>query len=222
VHAGAAWQSQPTWSAVDPNAPADGTFPAAINLTGNTALGGVGGVQGGYMYQFTPAWVAGIEGDFSWTSLSDHRTSQLFTAAGAPFAAPGNAVSMSNNTEWLASIRGRLGFVGWWNTMFYVTGGGAWTNREYSATVTAPSITTSTAVTTFNKTQSGWVAGGGAEWQATTNILLRAEYLYYNFHSGASGSALFQPAVGALPLPIAFAWNSSNVQVARIAASYKF
>jgi hypothetical protein len=27
--------------------------------------------------------------------------------------------------------------------------------------------------------KSGWVAGAGAEWMATSHILLRAEYLYY-------------------------------------------
>ena len=46
-------------------------------------------------------------------------------------------VQMSANTQWLASARGRLGFVGWWNTMFYATGGVAWANIEYAAQFTA-------------------------------------------------------------------------------------
>ncbi len=84
VHGGAAWQSAPNWSAVDPNGL---TLPAT--LTGSTNLGAVGGIQGGYNWQFAPAWVVGVEGDISWASLGDHprlrqsfsRTAQRFREA---------------------------------------------------------------------------------------------------------------------------------------------
>jgi hypothetical protein len=32
-------------------------------LSGTPGLGAVGGIQGGYNWQFAPAWVTGIEGD---------------------------------------------------------------------------------------------------------------------------------------------------------------
>ena len=41
---------------------------------------------------------------------------------------------MSANTEWLLSVRGKLGWIGW-NTLWYVTGGGAWVNTEFTATI---------------------------------------------------------------------------------------
>jgi opacity protein-like surface antigen len=63
-----------------------------------------------------------------------------------------------------------------------------------------------------NTTKSGWVLGGGAEYQVTPNILLRGEYLYYKFN-GFSASEFETSQI--------FTWNSFNVQVARIAASYK-
>lgn len=69
VHGGAAWQSAPKWSAVDPNGDT-----ASATLTGSTNLGAVGGLQAGYNWQFSPAWVVGVEGDISWASLGDHRT----------------------------------------------------------------------------------------------------------------------------------------------------
>lgn len=47
AHAGAAWQSLPNWSFVDPNQfPA--TFASATLPAGNTGLAPVGGFQGGY------------------------------------------------------------------------------------------------------------------------------------------------------------------------------
>jgi outer membrane immunogenic protein len=221
VHAGAAWQSAPQWTATDPNAPANGFFPS-YNLTDHSGLGGVGGLQAGYNWQFAPMWVVGVEGDISWASLADHRSTNLFTSALVPI--PTASVQMSANTQWLASARAKFGFVGW-NTLWYVTGGGAWANIEYAATSTLvagpPALTT--AATSFNTTKSGWVLGGGAEWQATSHILIRAEYLYYSLNNGNTGSALASgPAAGAFPLPLGYNWEKYNVQVARIAASYKF
>jgi opacity protein-like surface antigen len=67
VHAGAAWQQHSAWSVFDP---ATGLF-ATSDVSGTAALGAVGGIQGGYNWQFAPAWVVGVEGDFSWASLSE-------------------------------------------------------------------------------------------------------------------------------------------------------
>jgi outer membrane immunogenic protein len=202
--------------------------PSNLPVTGGgPALGAVGGIQGGYNWQFAPAWVLGIEGDISWASLADHRTSGPILVSGGGVLI-GSSVAMSANTEWLSSVRGKLGWIGW-NTLWYVTGGGAWVNTEYTATTTVlpqaagpniPNLYQSN--TSFNTTQSGWVIGGGAEWQATTNILIRAEYLYYNLHNGVTASAPFSPPiVNTPPLPV-YSWSNYNVQVARIAASYKF
>ena len=76
--------------------------------------------------------------------------------------------------------------------------------------------------TSFNTTKSGWVVGGGAEWMATTNILLRAEYLFYNINNANVASAPFVPPIGGLGLPYSYNWSSYSVQVFRIAGSYKF
>ena len=103
VHAGAAWQSAPNWSFTDPN-----LVVIPFNLSSSTGLGAVGGIQGGYNWQFASAWVVGIEGDISWVLLSDHRTNGPFsTIGGGPVSA--SSVSMSINTEWLSSVRGKLG-----------------------------------------------------------------------------------------------------------------
>jgi outer membrane immunogenic protein len=237
AHAGAAWQQRSFWSWTQP----DGFFdPLDINRdSGGPALGAVGGFQAGYNWQFAPAWVAGIEGDISWASLSDQRTVGPLTRPGLlpilpHIVFPNTSVSMTANTEWLSSVRGRLGFVGWWNTMFYATGGVAWANIEYSAKTVSPPVFPPNLIlqgwdssTSFNTTKTGWVVGGGAEWMATTNILLRAEYLYYNINNGdVSASAPYSPPpiAGAATLagPPNYSWSRYNVQVFRLAASYKF
>jgi outer membrane immunogenic protein len=217
VHGGAAWQSTPQFTFFDPNAPGDGIFPLQ-NLSGASkpGLGGVGGLQGGYNWQFAPAWVVGLEGDFSWASLADNRTTPALTPTGLAFG----SIAMSANTEWLASVRGKFGFVSW-STLWYATGGGAWINTEYTGNINNTALTHQDNVS-FNQTKSGWVFGGGAEWQATNNILLRAEYLYYGFSTGTIGSAFTSPPITGEPAPFQYTWNKYNVQVARIAASYKF
>ncbi len=64
AHAGAAWQSLPNWSFVDPNqCPA--TFASATLPAGDAGLAPLGGFQGGYNWQFAPTWVLGVEGDVS-------------------------------------------------------------------------------------------------------------------------------------------------------------
>jgi outer membrane immunogenic protein len=87
VHAGAAWQSAPQWSFFDPNSAAGiAVLQVNTNVPGTPALGGVGGLQAGYNWQFAPAWVVGVEGDISWASLADHRTGGLFFGPASGFA----------------------------------------------------------------------------------------------------------------------------------------
>jgi outer membrane immunogenic protein len=229
AHAGAALQGGSNWTFNDPNGVISG---ANLNQSGNNELGGIGGFQAGYNWQFAPAWVAGFEADFSWASLSDHRTSGPLNFGagatgnlGAAGVVPNTNVQMSANTQWLASARAKLGFTGWWNTMFYATGGVAWASIEYAGQESNEPPTFATdfrSVTSFTTTKTGWVAGGGAEWMATTNVLLRAEYLYYNLNSGTDRSAFLFPNPGAFPAAFNYSWSNYNIHVLRLAASYKF
>jgi outer membrane immunogenic protein len=214
VHGGAALEDSKSWGFLDPT----GTFAIGSNLAVNSSTnnaGAVGGLQGGYNWQFAPAWVVGIEGDFSWTSLSNNRVINVNPAAA------NNSVTMVANTEWLSSVRGKLGFTGWLNnTMLYATAGAAWAGMEYNAQAVTAAGGGLNPVSSVNlhTTKSGWVVGGGAEWMATTNILLRAEYLYYGLNNGNSAN---NNAIG-FALPFTYTWAKENVQVFRLAGSYKF
>jgi hypothetical protein len=43
---------------------------------------------------------------------------------------------MSATDHRLASVRGRVGFIGWSKTLCYVTGGAAWASTEYNGHMT--------------------------------------------------------------------------------------
>jgi outer membrane immunogenic protein len=220
AHVGFDWASNQNLSFTDPNGV---IVPANVNGTGNNNVGIVGGFHAGYNWQFAPAWVLGIEGDFSGSSLSEtSRTTPLSFSPGGPIR--NTNLEMQVEAQWLASIRARLGFVGWWNTMFYLTGGGAWAGGkiggiEHNDPPTFGGFFRSNGVS--DGTQSGWVAGGGAEMPLSDHFLVRAEYLYYRF-DGSSSQANLLPNPGAFPVAFHYNWSDLNINVVRFGLSYKF
>ena len=132
---------------------------------------------------------------------------------------------MKTDTRGLASVRARLGYVGWANTLFYATGGVAWEQEHFNGVEnnTPPTFAADfLAVANTSQTFTGWVAGAGAEAMIAHHILVRAEYLYYGFNSGTTSQANLLPNPGAFPLPFTYNWASQNIQVVRAGASYKF
>jgi outer membrane immunogenic protein len=133
----------------------------ASGLGTNDASSVIGGLYAGYNWQFAPGWLIGIEGDSSWADLT--------VPAG------------SGDVNWIATLRGRLGWTPWATTMVYFTGGPAW------STISTPGVDTLPAT----QTKSGWVVGGGVEWAPwANNWLARAEYLNYGFTGVALGAGL--------------------------------
>src|SRR5262249_54451845 len=97
-HAGAGWSGDNDQSVAVPGA------IAPVTLGGNSDAGFVGGGQLGYNWQFAPNWLVGIEGDVSWADISNSGAATV----------PGATVTMSQDLNWLASVRGRLGYT--WDT----------------------------------------------------------------------------------------------------------
>jgi outer membrane immunogenic protein len=164
-HIGAAWQNLSSGGIQDPNG-----FLASGNLPGGSETAAIGGLQAGYNWQFAPSWVAGFEGDFSWTSLHDHREARpILTRSGIP-AGPNAIVALDINTRWLASARARLGYTGWSNnTMFYVTGGAAWADTEYTALFqTSPPLNQATLATRPSRAD-GWPGPELSGWPPPTS-----------------------------------------------------
>jgi outer membrane immunogenic protein len=219
---GAAWTSNnATWTPL-PLGPF--VFPFTnfgINAIsgGNGGSGFLGGLHAGYDWQFAPTWVAGLEGDWSWTRAGGAFT-QPWTVfgTGAPSAA-GDITSMSSTLDWLASIRGRFGFLVLPNVLIYGTGGAAWAKIDYSASaINGGGGFTYTPSASFSSTLPGYAVGGGLEWAMTRQWQVRAEYLFYGFGSqGVLVSSVNFPGK-----PSSFAWSNTSVNVARLGLSYKF
>ena len=181
-----------------------GDFAGNNSLSGN---GGrfLGGVQGGFDYQFAPNWVTGIEAEYSWMTRNNN---------GVTF--PGGVVVTDRDNQ-LGSVTGRVGYT-WGPGMIYVTGGGALTGVQ--ATGGATLISGETATLSNSTTLSGWVVGAGYEYMIAPNWAVRGEYLYYGF----SGNNTTTPT---LTFPIAgvtVAGNTGklNTSVVRIGVDYKF
>jgi outer membrane immunogenic protein len=218
LHAGAAWwQDKPQFSQIPAGTAA--VFDP-ISLGNSGAMGAVGGFQAGYNWQFAPTWMLGVEGDFSKASLTNNQTVAVLTSGGVPQI--GHGLIMNSSVDWLSSARGRLGYVAN-NTLWYVTGGAAWGQLDINGMVNAPGFNTrSIVVQNFQHTSSGWVAGGGVEYMATSNVLLRLEYLYYGLSSTSVTAPCPLCTPGALNGSGNFMVGNTNIQVVRTALSYKF
>jgi outer membrane immunogenic protein len=120
-----------------------------------------GGLLGGFIgYNWqVGSFVFGVEGDINATWNDE------------TFAFPG--VEVEVGTDYLASIRGRVGYA-WDRTLIFGTGGVAFTRASVDA---------SAGGATFSEDQSytGWTVGGGAEYAFTDNLIGRLEYRYYDF-----------------------------------------
>lgn len=136
--------------------------------------GAVGGIHVGYNLQ-SGNWVFGVEGDFNWTDWQDKSLDAL-----------PNAVTdfVTGNVEYLATIRGRLGYAVD-RSLFYVTAGVAFADAEYTA-VNGPN--NSRGKLDFDDV--GFVVGGGLEYALTDRISLRVQGLYYVFDDRKDGSRL--------------------------------
>ncbi|HLJ28273.1 MAG TPA: outer membrane beta-barrel protein [Candidatus Angelobacter sp.] len=198
------------------------TSPGAIAIAGNQNLspkGGTFGGQAGLNLQFHRL-VAGFELDFGGMKLSQSQS----TSGTYPCCAPtGFTVNQSVNTDWLFTLRPRVGFTaGHW--LVYGTAGLAVTNLTYKAQFT-DTFATANESGQANLTQTGWTAGGGVEYHLkSSHWSVKGEYLFANFGSVTTTST----NLTAFTPPIAFPQNpfthttNLHANVARAGFNYRF
>lgn len=167
--------------------------------------GFMGGGQLGFNGQ-VGGLLLGVEGDFD--GLWDRRHSTTVYNLSATDLTTGSTVTAYREAdpEWVATARGRLGFV-LDRALIYGTGGAAWADlRERTDFSYAPAVTTAVMTanpsTTFGPytsegetrgTHLGWTAGGGAEFMVGPNVSLGVEYRHtdigaFNVSYGSSGA----------------------------------
>lgn len=159
--------------------------------------GVVGGFQLGYNYQFSPNWLAGVEGELAWTSATGNATVTV---------GPGVAAALSSNQNWYDTLAGRVGFTNN-NWLFYAKLGFAWMNANYGLTGAG------LGGASFSATRSGFVVGAGAEYLFNPNWSAKIEYDFLDFGTDNFAFA----AAGGVPVGI-----NTQVHEIKIGVNYHF
>ena len=97
-------------------------FPAGFVQNSLDPSGILGGVYGGYNYQWGHI-VLGIDGDYSWGKLTGSGSDA------SPLIA-GDVATHHEKINWVATVTGRLGYAFNNQWMLFVKGGGAWAGFE--------------------------------------------------------------------------------------------
>lgn len=158
---------------------------ARINQTGaddGNKTGFTGGVQAGYNFQMG-GLVFGIETDFGFMDIDQHRTNSYQTAVVVnppPNPTPTYALEQRVQADWVWTVRPRIGLAGdlW---MVYATGGIATSKIDLDTKYADNRIPPNTADLSKGDTKTGWTAGLGGAYALSPNWSVRGEWLYVDF-----------------------------------------
>jgi outer membrane immunogenic protein len=157
---------------------------ALVSEDGKSDLqGGMIGGLVGYDYNLGNGFVIGALGDLSWSGLNAD-----VDVDPARAGVSGSDYSFDTSVDWLATVRGRVGFeMG--NALIYGTGGLAFGGVDSELKVSGGG-----GIGSDGGTQVGWTIGAGISYMATEHIMLGAEYLYVDlgeqsYDFGRSGNA---------------------------------
>ena len=192
---------------------------------GSSQSGFIGGGQAGYNWQWG-SWVFGAETDFDGTSLSRSRS-----VIGPTFVEPifgRNDFFTANGSvklDWLGSTRARVGYAFFPDNrlLIYGTGGvaygGASSHLDVFDAVNGWGFSSGGG----SSSRTGWTAGGGVEYAITNNIILGAEYLYYDLGNRHLNFVANPAASNFFGVPV---FSQTKIDftgsVARARISYKF
>jgi outer membrane autotransporter protein len=152
----------------------------------------------GYNYQ-NGQWVVGVEGDLSGTNLGGGTG-----CGGLVLGGPMFLMNCNTSSTWIATATARLGYA-WDRSLWYVKGGGAWSNERATATCNSlGSLSTAFPCTnpagflspgfSASTNRTGWTVGYGSDFALTPNWSARAETDYISFGdssvTASDGSAL--------------------------------
>lgn len=177
----------------------------------------IGGGQVGFNYQTGP-WVWGVEADIAWRDKTDSKSLVVNTL--------GDTLTLTDNQQWVGTVRGRFGLAPTPDWLIYATGGLAYGNFEHTVTQFCNVACNQTQTFSDSVTRTGWTAGGGFEFAFSRNWSLGAEYLYMDF--GKSTLAVAAAGVPPLPVPGTTTFPATTAtfhdtsHVARLKLNYRF
>lgn len=165
--------------------------PARIDANGSGDLDGAGFIGGGQVgcnWQWGPSFVWGVEADIQYTGLDESR--DVFVPASGGITA--ETFHSDFESKWLATFRGRFGWLVNPAVMLYATGGLAVAEIKVNDSVFFDSSNTFNAVSD-SRTRIGWTAGGGVEWMFLPQWSVKAEYLFVDLSGFDTVSANSNP-----------------------------
>jgi outer membrane immunogenic protein len=188
----------------------DPSSPLSASLNGLGADGLLATISAGYDYQLSPAFVAGIFGDFDFHSL---KSSLDINIPSAPLSGRGE---FSVNHQW--SVGGRLGFLTSPGTLVFLTGGFTELSvSDFTANISGGSQTLALDATV--PTIAGGFVGAGFETKLTSSISLKGEYRFTDFGSGA----VTLPNINGTDLnQFATARVTPTLQIVKASVNYRF
>ena len=200
AHVGAGWGE--TESTITTAAPV-----FFLPFSQNSRSGFLGGGQIGYNWQ--SGWaVFGVQADIAGMNVKGT----------TPCGAVINLFTCSSESQWLATVSGRLGAVVLDRGLVYVKGGGAWLNTDHD--VTLPFTAPATNITSLNSTSWGWLVGLGSEWMITPYWTAFIEYNYIQFDTKNETFTINPLVVG--PGVNVRADLTNTLSIAKVGVNYKF
>lgn len=218
------------WGSAGPNT---STIWTAAGYFGNTSVPAInsvgaqgvnsssvtGGFTAGYNWQVNNA-VLGLEGDINYFGFKGSATGTALYPCCAPDTF---TVSSSVSADWLATIRGRIGFLAAPAWLIYGTGGAAIAEVKgnFNFTDTFSAATESAAI---RDTRVGWTAGVGTEYAFGGGWSLKAEYLYVDLGRATATSTNLMTFAGTTPSPSNVFTHSVDLKsnIVRVGVNYKF
>jgi outer membrane immunogenic protein len=184
--------------------PADPTSLPTSRLGG---LGGMGGAQIGYNWQYGNFLglgniVLGVETDIQGGGLEDSRTCTFVCVTP-------NGIAYDQKLDWLGTVRGRIGLATG-SVLTYFTGGFAYGGVNTQITQFG---TPTPTVNGFSETRTGWTIGSGIEAALGGNWTGKIEYLYVDLGTQTGGNLL-------APVPYAFS-SEIREQIFRVGLNYR-
>jgi outer membrane immunogenic protein len=172
-------------------------FPAS---TGNFDINGplVGGTIGANFQ--TGQFVFGVEADGDWTDIKG--------SAGVC-----NPFTCQTSNDWLATLRGRVGYA-IDRVLFYGTAGGAAGDVKATFSGTFPAPVGAFSISS-NSSEFGWTAGAGVEYAVTNNLTAKVEYLFVDLGNGSLSCPVATCGVPSVPV-------SFEANLVRAGLNYKF
>jgi outer membrane immunogenic protein len=200
--------------------------PPAVMASGSGSLNGsgfTGGVQAGYNWQ-SGRLVYGVEADLGAFDIAMSRQVRRnypgFTAQGTTLNT--FTIGSSVDTEWLATLRGRIGLA-FHDVLLYASGGLALAKINTAHLYQDDTVPFQTSGQWGDhNVKPGFAIGAGAEWALGRSWSVKAEYLYLNFGKvTASGSIVNPSPLGPYVEAVSTAVDLT-AHIARAGVNYRF